>query len=78
MVVHMLFYFTRFETGWDEGIRGKDDVGGSRRGIDALGLGNIRRDYFDCGNRLGVGESAHFLLCNTARARLLEIALAFG
>ena len=74
----MLFYHTRFEIGWEEGIRGKDDVGGSRRGRGVLVLGNIRRDYSNRSNRFDVGESARFFPGNTTRARLLEIALAFG
>ena len=54
-----------------KGIRGQGDIGVNRRDNGALRPGNIRRNYFDR------SESLHFVLGNTTRPMLLEIALAF-
>ena len=68
---------TGFEIGRDEGIWGKNDVGGSGWGNSAVGLRNTHRHNFDCGDGLGVCEGAFLFLGDTTRARLLQITLAF-
>ena len=64
-VVEAVFWGARFGIGLEECIRGKDGVGGGR-GDGTLGLGKIRRLYFDRNDGFGVGKGAFLLLGNTA------------
>ena len=69
--IFVLFRGTRLGIRWNEVIRGKNNVGGSWRGKDALGLVEVWSGYFDGSHGLGVGENAFLFLGDTARAGLL-------
>lgn len=78
VTIEALPYDASFDIRWDESVRGRNDVGGSRSGNGVLGLETNRRDYLDRSNGLGVGENAFFSSGDTAGTGLLQIAFAFG
>ena len=68
----------RLEIRWKEDVWGKNDVCGGRGGRGTFNPAGTHRGHLDSDNRLGVGKYAFLLLRDTTRARLLEIAFAFG